>query len=167
MFLVWTPSNNVILNWKVCVTMEVTWKNSSLKRLNRREIEVGNWWKYCCSVRYFHNGTWQFDIGLDILDFVLVKWNSWTWVSTPTLSLWRSVFNSYEECMKLSHRNNFLKDLMPITFSPPSAQPEVVHFLISNESPYFSSCKPKISTSNSLQFWRYDKKCEVNWYTRK
>ena len=26
----------------------------------------------------------------------------------------------------------------------PRAQPEVVHFLISNESPYFSSCKSKI-----------------------
>ena len=29
----------------------------------------------------------------------------------------------------------FLKALMPITFSSPRAQPEVVHFLISNESP--------------------------------
>ena len=48
----------------------------------------------------------------------------------------------------------------------PRAQPEVVHFLVSNESPYFSSCKSKISASNSLQFWRYDKKCEVSWYTR-
>ena len=28
---------------------------------------------------------------------------------------------------------------MPITFSSPRAQPEVVHFLISNESPYFST----------------------------
>ena len=43
-----------------------------------------------------------------------------------------------------------LKDLMPIPFSSPKAQPEVVHFLISNESPYFSSCKSKISASNSL-----------------
>ena len=60
-----------------------------------------------------------------------------------------------------------LKDLMPITFSSSRAQPEVVHFLISNESPYFSSCKSKISASNSLYFWRYDKKCEVNWYTKK
>ena len=40
-------------------------------------------------------------------------------------------------------------------------------FLISNENPYFSSCKSKTSSSNSLQFWRYDQKCEVNWYTRK
>ena len=60
-----------------------------------------------------------------------------------------------------------LKDLMPITFSSPRAQPEVVHFLISNESPYFSGCKSKILASNSLQFWRYDKKCKINWYTRK
>ena len=43
-----------------------------------------------------------------------------------------------------------LKDLMPITFSSPRAQPEVVQFLITNESPYFSSCKSKISASNSL-----------------
>ena len=33
---------------------------------------------------------------------------------------------------------------MPITFSSPRVQPEVVHFLISNKSPYFSGCKPKI-----------------------
>ena len=32
----------------------------------------------------------------------------------------------------------------------PRAQPEVVYFLISNESPYFSSCKSKISALNSL-----------------
>ena len=43
-----------------------------------------------------------------------------------------------------------LKALMPITFSSPKAQPEVVYFLISNESPYFSDCKSKISASNSL-----------------
>ena len=60
-----------------------------------------------------------------------------------------------------------LKALMPITFSSTRAQPEVVHFLISNESPYFSGCKSKILALNSLQFWRYDKKCEINWYTRK
>ena len=56
-----------------------------------------------------------------------------------------------------------LKVLMPITFSSPRAQPEVVHFLISNESPYFSGCKSKILALNSLLFWRYDKKCEINW----
>ena len=50
---------------------------------------------------------------------------------------------------------------MPITFSSLRAQPEVVHFLISNESPYFSGCKSKISALNSLQFWRYDKKLNV------
>ena len=62
-----------------------------------------------------------------------------------------------------------LKDLMPITFSSPRVQPEAVYFLISNESPYFSNCKSKISASNSLQFWRSrpNKKCEVKWYTRK
>ena len=32
----------------------------------------------------------------------------------------------------------------------PRAQLEVVYFLISNESPYFSDCKSKISASNSL-----------------
>ena len=32
---------------------------------------------------------------------------------------------------------------MPITFWSPRAQPEVVYFLISNESPYFSDCKSK------------------------
>ena len=32
----------------------------------------------------------------------------------------------------------------------PRAQPEVVYFLISNESLYFSDCKSKISASNSL-----------------
>ena len=43
-----------------------------------------------------------------------------------------------------------LKGLMLITFSSPRAQPEVVYFLISNESPYYSNCKSKISASNSL-----------------
>ena len=60
-----------------------------------------------------------------------------------------------------------LKALMPITFSSPRAQPEVVYFLISNENPYFSDCKSKISASNSLKFWRYTKNGEINWYTRK
>ena len=32
----------------------------------------------------------------------------------------------------------------------PRAQLEVVHFLISNESPYFSGCKSKILALNSL-----------------
>ena len=32
---------------------------------------------------------------------------------------------------------------MPITFSSPRAQPEVVYFLISNESPYFLIANPK------------------------
>ena len=39
---------------------------------------------------------------------------------------------------------------MPITFSSPRAQPEEAHFLISNKNSYFSSCKSKISASNSL-----------------
>ena len=43
-----------------------------------------------------------------------------------------------------------LKALMPITFSSPRAQPEVVYFLVSNKSPYFSHCKSEISPSNSL-----------------
>ena len=32
----------------------------------------------------------------------------------------------------------------------PQAQPEVVYFLVSNESPYFANCKSEISPSNSL-----------------
>ena len=32
----------------------------------------------------------------------------------------------------------------------PRAQPEVVYFLVSNGSPYFSNCKSEISPSNSL-----------------
>ena len=43
-----------------------------------------------------------------------------------------------------------LKDLMPITFSSPRAKPEVVYFLVSNESSYFSNCKSKFSASDSL-----------------
>ena len=43
-----------------------------------------------------------------------------------------------------------LKALMPITFSSPRTQPEVVYFLVSNESPYFSNCRSEISPSNSL-----------------
>ena len=58
-------------------------------------------------------------------------------------------------CLQLCHvmprfcRLVALQDLMPITFSSPRSQPEVVHFLISNESPYFSSIgKSKISASS-------------------
>ena len=52
---------------------------------------------------------------------------------------------SPQEC-----QSSTLKALMPITFSSPRAQPEVVYFLISNESPYFSDCKSKIF---SLKFF--------------
>ena len=62
-----------------------------------------------------------------------------------------------DSTISCSHLMVELKDLMPITFSSPRAQPEVVHFLISNDSPYFSCCKSKNSASSSLQFWRYDK----------
>ena len=44
----------------------------------------------------------------------------------------------------------YFKGPLPITFSSPSAQPEVVHFLISNESPYFPGYKSKILALNSL-----------------
>ena len=45
------------------------------------------------------------------------------------------VLNS-ELKLKISEYH-YLKDLMPITFSSPRAQPQVAHFLISNESPLF------------------------------
>ena len=32
----------------------------------------------------------------------------------------------------------------------PRAQPEIVYFLVSNESPYFANCKSEISSSNAL-----------------
>ena len=49
----------------------------------------------------------------------------------------------------------------------PRAQPEVVYFLISNENPYFSNCKSKISSCKFFVVWRHNKKCEIKWYTRK
>ena len=42
-----------------------------------------------------------------------------------------------------TNRDSSLKDLMPITFSSPGAQPEVIHFLISNESHIFLVANPK------------------------
>ena len=51
---------------------------------------------------------------------------------------------------------------MPITFSSPRAQPEVVHFLISNESPYFSNCKSKISASILCSFGDITKSVKLN-----
>ena len=55
--------------------------------------------------------------------------------------------NSHNSEVTLIHF--LLKALMPITFSSPRAQPEVVYFLISNESLHFSDCKlSKISASN-------------------
>ena len=65
------------------------------------------------------------------------------WTSLPVGDDVNSYNSQSQVCLTL-------KDLMPITFSSPMAQPEVVQFLISNESPYFSSCKSKISASNSL-----------------
>ena len=53
---------------------------------------------------------------------------------------------------------------MPITFLSPRAQPEVVYFWYQMKAPYFSDCKSKNSASNSLQFWRYTKNGEINWY---
>ena len=49
----------------------------------------------------------------------------------------------------------------------PRAQPEVVYFLISNESPYFLIANPKFQLEVLCSFWRYNKKCEIKWYTRK
>ena len=54
------------------------------------------------------------------------------------------------QCCEFYYSILRLKALMPITFSSPRAQPEVVYFLVSNESPYFSNCKSEISPSNSL-----------------
>ena len=47
----------------------------------------------------------------------------------------------------------------------PRAQPEVVFFVMSNESPNFSDYESKISPPNSLEFRRYSTKCISNWYT--
>ena len=51
---------------------------------------------------------------------------------------------------------------MPITFSSPRAQPEVVYFLISNESPYFCYCKSKISAQIPCSFGDITKSVNLN-----
>ena len=68
----------------------------------------------------------------------------------PSATFWASWNTANASSISSSHFKNALKDLMPIAFSSPRAQPEVVYFLISNESPYFSYCKSTISASNSL-----------------
>ena len=55
-----------------------------------------------------------------------------------------------------------LKALMPITFSSPRAQPEVVYFLISNESPYFSDCKSKFQLQIFCSFGDITKSVKLN-----
>ena len=70
-------------------------------------------------------------------------------------NLLEDVYNIFQTSVDNLRQNysklgGFLKALMPITFSSPRAQPEVVYFLIPKESPYFSDCKSKISASNSL-----------------
>ena len=55
--------------------------------------------------------------------------------SIPTLVIKYQHFDWFQ--------NLNLKALMPITFSSPGAQPEVVYFLISNESSYFFIANPK------------------------
>ena len=54
------------------------------------------------------------------------------------------------------------KALMPITFSSPRAQPEVVYFLISNESPYFSDCKSKFQLQILCSFGDITKSMKLN-----
>ena len=49
------------------------------------------------------------------------------------------------------------KPYVPITFSSPKTQPEVVLFLVWKDSPYFSHQNPKISASNSLHFGSYSR----------
>ena len=47
----------------------------------------------------------------------------------------------------------------------PRVQAEVVLFLVSNESPYFTHYNPQISASNSLYFGNYSRKCTDIRYT--
>ena len=49
----------------------------------------------------------------------------------------------------------------------PRAQPEVVYFLISNESPSFLIVNPKFQLQILCCFGVITKKCEIKWYTRK
>ena len=60
-----------------------------------------------------------------------------------------------------------LKALMPITFSSPGAQPEVVYFLVSNESPYFLIANLKFHLQTPCSFGDMAENVGVNWYTNK
>ena len=56
-----------------------------------------------------------------------------------------------------------LKDLMPITFSSPRAQPEVLHFLISNERSYiFLFANPKFQFQILCSFGDITKNVKLN-----
>ena len=59
---------------------------------------------------------------------------------TPIMSINEKKYEN--PCLKVRKLNN-LKALMPITFSSPRAQPEVVHFLISNEAHILLVANPK------------------------
>ena len=56
---------------------------------------------------------------------------------------------------------------MPITFSSPRAQPEVVNFFILNESQYFSLCKFKISVQILCSFGDKTKIVKLNGISEK
>ena len=64
-----------------------------------------------------------------------------------------SSFQCYMTCVK---------DLMPITFSSPRAQPEVVYFLIPNENQYFSNCKSKFRLQILCSFGDITKSVKLN-----
>ena len=68
-------------------------------------------------------------------------------------------------CPGRDTRVGCLKWYVPLHSHPPGAQSEVVLFLVSNESPYFSHYSPKLSASNSLYFGSYSRKCTYYRYT--
>ena len=72
-------------------------------------------------------------------------------------------YNVYIEILSMSHK--FIKWYVPITFSSPRAQPEVVLWLVLKESPHFPHYNSKISASNSIYFGSYGRKCTLFWYT--
>ena len=122
-----------------------------------------------------------------IIWHILVIWNgkigdlklvtspkNWRLEWTAPLSMWLVTSNGiwcrcYKWLLYRHHNptiNQYLKAFKYADYILiPRVQPEVVMFLMSNESPYFPHYNPKTSAPNSLYFGSYSRKCTYFQYT--
>ena len=115
--------------------------------------------KTACQLSWFvSEHHWRFDVVKFCFSFQIFKGK------VPKMEIFPS-HNALNFAPFPSHNASFwssLKDLMPITFSSPRAQLEVVYFLISNESPYFLITNPKFQLQILCSFGDKTKSAKLN-----